>query len=460
MTVALVLVSHVREIADGVRRLAAQMAPDVSILVAGGDDDGGVGTSFDKVMAALEEARGDSGTAVLYDLGSALLTAETAVEMLGEEGVRIVDAPLVEGTLAAATAAQQGADLAEVARAAEQQYAAGSPEEGPAATEPGPESLTADVTLTNPLGLHARPAADLARALGDADAQVLLAGESRDWVDARSVVAVIGLGLRGGDVVHLAAEGPQATEALRRTVELAESGFGETQQTDDGATTLSGAAAAPGVAQGPAVLVVATATAETHVETHAGTVDDETQRLASAIDAADAQLASADDVFAPIAGAHRTLLTDPMLRGRASALVGQGTSAAQAWGTAVDEAHGVLSGVADAEMAARAADVLDVGARVTAALEGRRFDADLPPRAELAGAVLVAVELLPSQVVLAHAAGVVGLVAGRGSKDAHAAQLARVLGVPAVLGAGDAVRAVDPGRPLRVDGDRGVVEVG
>ena len=459
MTVALVLVSHVPEIAHGVRRLAAQMAPDVSILVAGGDDDGGVGTSFDKVMAALEEARGDSGTAVLYDLGSALLTAETAVEMLGEEGVRIVDAPLVEGTLAAATAAQQGSGLAEVAHAAEQQYAARAAAESPAEAEPGPESLTADITLTNPLGLHARPAADLARALGDADAQVLLAGELRDWVDARSVVAVIGLGLRGGDVVHLAAEGPQATEALRRAVELAESGFGETQ-TDDGATTLSGTAAAPGVAQGPAVLVVATTAVETHVETHLGTVDDETQRLASAIDAADAQLASADDVFAPIAGAHRTLLTDPMLRGRASALVGQGTSAAQAWGTAVDEAHGVLSGVADAEMAARAADVLDVGARVTAALEGRRFDAGLPAHDELAGAVLVAEELLPSQVVLAHAAGVVGLVAGRGSEDAHAAQLARVLGLPAVLGVGDAVRAVDPGRPLRVDGDRGEVEVG
>jgi multiphosphoryl transfer protein len=458
VTVALVLVSHVYEIADGVRRLAAQMAPDVSILVAG-DDDGGVGTSFDKVMAALEEARGESGTVVLYDLGSALLTAETAVEMLGEEGVRIVDAPLVEGALAAATAAQQGAGLTEVTRAAEQQYAVRSPEEGPAATEPGPESLTADVTLTNPLGLHARPAADLARALGDADTQVLLAGESRDWVDARSVVAVIGLGLRGGDLVHLAAEGPQATEVLRRAVELAESGFGETQ-TDGGATTLSGVAAAPGVAQGSAVLVVATATAETHVESRAGSIDDEAQRLAAAIDTADVQLASADDVFAPIAGAHRTLLTDPMLRGRASALVGQGTSAAQAWGTAVDEAHGVLSEVADAEMAARAADVLDVGARVSAALQGRQFDAGLPARDELAGAVLVAEELLPSQVVLAHAAGVVGFVAGRGSEDAHAAQLARALGVPAVLGAGDAVRAVEPGRPVQVDGDHGVVEVG
>jgi multiphosphoryl transfer protein len=455
VTVALVLVSHVAELAEGVRRLAAQMAPDVPIGVAGGDDDGGVGTSFDKVMAALEEARGDDGTAVLYDLGSALLTAETAVEMLGDEQVRIVDAPLVEGALAAATAAQQGADLAEVAGAAEQQYVAPFQPESPAAAEPGPESLTADVTLTNPLGLHARPAADLARLLGDADAVVLLAGESRDWVDARSVVAVIGLGLRGGDVVHLAAEGPQADEALRRAVELTEAGFGE-GETDDGRSTLSGVAAAPGVADGTAVVVVPTAPPDAPAES----VDAETQRLAAAIDAAGAQLASADEVFAPIAGAHRTLLADPMLRGRASALVDQGRAAAQAWATAVDEAYRVLSGVTDAEMAARAADVLDVGARVTAALEGREYDAGLAAADELAGAVLVADELLPSQVVQAHAAGVVGFVAGRGSEGAHAAQLARALGLPAVLGAGDMVHTVGTGQHLRLDGDRGVVEVG
>jgi multiphosphoryl transfer protein len=455
VTVALVLVSHVPEIADGVRRLAAQMAPDVSIGVAGGDDDGAVGTSFDKVMAALEAARGDDGTAVLYDLGSALLTAETAVEMLGDEQVRIVDAPLVEGALAAATAAQQGAGLAEVAAAAEQQYSSPFQLESPAAAEPGDEALTADVTLTNPLGLHARPAADLARLLADTPAVVLLTGESRDWVDARSVVAVIGLGLRGGDVVRFAAEGPQADEALRRAVELTESGFGEAE-TGEGSTTLSGVAAAPGVADGPAVVVVPTTPADAPAET----VDAETQRLAAAIEAASAQLASADEVFAPIAGAHQTLLTDPMLRGRASALVDQGSSAAQAWRTAVDEAYGVLSGVADAEMAARAADVLDVGARVTAALEEREFDAGLPAAADLSGAVLVAEELMPSQVVLARAAGAVAFVAGRGSEGAHAAQLARSLGLPAVLGAGDTVRTVRAGRRLRVDGRRGVVEVG
>lgn len=457
MTVTLVLVAHVAELAEGVRRLAAQMAPDVPILTAGGTDDGDVGTSFDRVLAALEEAHSPSGTVVLYDLGSALLTAETAVEMLGEEHIRIVDAPLVEGALAAATEAQQGADLAAVAAAAQDQGRA-RPEAGeePAPTEPGPDAVTAKVTLRNPLGLHARPAADLARLVTGAGARVLLTGSGHPWVDARSVVAVTGLGLHGGDEVTLAAEGAAAAEALDRVTALVASGFGEAEPgSAQGPATLSGVAASPGVVEGPAVLVVPT----TIPVERAGTIDTEAQRLASAIDAAGAQLQSAGQVFRPIAAAHQVLLNDPMLRGRASALVGRGQAATQAWSTAVDEAFAVLSGVADVQIADRAADVLDVGNRVAAALLDRDFDAGLPDRRALAGAVVVADDLLPSQVVRSHEAGACAVVAARGGATAHAAQLARSLGIPAVLGVGEGLRAVSTGERVRVDGHRGLVEV-
>lgn len=456
MTVALVLVAHVAEVADGVRRLAAQMAPDVSILAAGGDDEGGIGTSFDKVLGALEEAQDGSGVVVLYDLGSALLTAETAVEMLGEEQVRIADAPFVEGSLAAATAAQQGASLGEVLAAAQAQGGAlRAGDQGQQASAPGADALTAEVTLRNPLGLHARPAADLARELTGLDATVLLAGEDRAWVDAASVVAVIGLGLRGGDKVHLAAEGADAADALRQVVALAEAGFGEASAGPADPTALSGVGASPGKAEGTAVLVVPT----TKPAERAGTIDVEAQRLATAIETADEGLKAAEEVFRPIAGAHQALLNDPMLRGRAAALVGRGRSAAHAWSTAVDEAHALLSGVADPAMADRAADVLDVGARVTAALAGREFDAGLPEGRTLTDTVLVADEVLPSQVVRSHALGVRALVAGRGGASAHAAQLARELQLPAVFGVGDGVRAVAEGRRLHVDGDQGRVEI-
>ena len=99
MTVRLVVVSHSAKIADGAAELAAQMAPDVLILPAGGTDDGRIGTSLEKVMAALEQAAGD-GVVVLADLGSAVMTAESAAEFAADPGSVL---------LAAAEAAEAGA---------------------------------------------------------------------------------------------------------------------------------------------------------------------------------------------------------------------------------------------------------------------------------------------------------------------------------------------------------------
>lgn len=453
MTVSLVLVSHLAELADGARRLAAQMAPEVRVLAAGGTDDGGIGTSLDKVLAALGEAGGADGTVVLFDLGSAQLIAETAVEMLGDAQTRIVDAPLVEGAVAAATVAQQGAALDDVVEAARGQLTRVGEEQAP--VRPGPGALTVEVTLANPLGLHARPAARLAGTLTGRDAVVLLSGTDGDWVDARSVVAVIGLGLRGGDGVRVAAEGAAADEALRLVVELVEAGFGELEEHATGARqVMSGVAASPGQAEGDALLVVVPTLTVEAEQTSA----DEEQRLTAALERAGAGLEDTDEAFQTIARAHRTLLGDPMLRGRAMTLVGAGSAAGIAWAAAVREAHAMLSRLADAAMADRAGDVLDVGARVSAALAGREYHAGLPGE-DLAGRVLVGEQILPSQVVRAHRLGAVGLVASGGGATAHAAQLARVLGVPAVFGLGGGVLGIRDGQRLRVDGSDGSVQV-
>ncbi|RIJ43685.1 PTS-dependent dihydroxyacetone kinase phosphotransferase subunit DhaM, partial [Clavibacter lycopersici] len=125
MSVGLVLVSHSALIAHGLVDLARQMAPTVTLVPAGGSgdgtrDDAGIGTSFDVVMAALAEAEGGDGVVVLADLGSAYLTAETAVDLLDEDAaarVVVVRAPLVEGAVAAAVAAETGRSLEDVAAA-------------------------------------------------------------------------------------------------------------------------------------------------------------------------------------------------------------------------------------------------------------------------------------------------------------------------------------------------------
>ncbi len=221
--VGLVVVSHSAKLAEGVVEVAAQMAPDVRVVAAGGTPGGGIGTDFDAVGAALEEADGGAGVVLLYDLGSARMVAELVLESLAhpDRGL-LVDAPLVEGTVAAAVAAQGGAGLANVAAAA--RTAAGE-EEPPAEAAPGAAEETR-VRLTNGIGLHARPAALLARTLSEVDAQVTVRlGDAS--ADGRSVLALMALGARKGDELVVAASGAQAAEALRAVETLVARRFDE-----------------------------------------------------------------------------------------------------------------------------------------------------------------------------------------------------------------------------------------
>lgn len=255
--VALVLVSHSRGLAEGAAEVAAQMAPGVRILPAGGTDDG-LGTSFERVEAALRAATGDGRSAVvLADIGSAVLTAEAVLELVEPDvaaRVRVADAPFVEGAVAAAVTAHGRADLTAVlasARAAAGTFGpapgasggasgtvgTGSATATSAAARAVPAPVAASVTapataddgsvravavLRNPLGLHARPAALIVRMLAHYDAKVQVNG-----VNAASVLDLMKLGAVKDDVLAVTAQGPQAAEAVARLVTDVEAGFGE-----------------------------------------------------------------------------------------------------------------------------------------------------------------------------------------------------------------------------------------
>lgn len=245
--VALVLVSHSADAAHGVAEIARQMAPDVTLLPAGGID-GGIGTSLDAVLEAVASAHtdvagrpGDPGVVVLTDLGSAVLTAQTALELLDEEvaaQVRVPDAPFLEAAVAAAVAAQQGEGLGGVESAAVQAglaFAPAQPPEPTASPASAPQTdqlpaavaaqervVTRQAVLRNALGLHARPSAVLARAAADLGVPVRVGA-----ANAASVLELMRLGARGGDALTVSAEGPRAGEAVDAIVELLESGFGE-----------------------------------------------------------------------------------------------------------------------------------------------------------------------------------------------------------------------------------------
>lgn len=224
MSVGIVLVSHSAKLAEGLAELAAQMAPDVTILPAGGLSDGSIGTDYDEVVAATQRADSGDGVVLLYDLGSAQMTAELAVESLADPSAALVaDGPLVEGAIAAAVAAQSGKDRKAVAEAA---AAAGMPEDlSPAEPASGSEDEV-ELVLRNEVGLHARPAAVLVRALSAFDAEVTVRLGDQE-ADGHSVLGLMSLGARQGDRIRVRARGPQAPAALDKAKELVDGNFGE-----------------------------------------------------------------------------------------------------------------------------------------------------------------------------------------------------------------------------------------
>ncbi|MFC7443113.1 dihydroxyacetone kinase phosphoryl donor subunit DhaM [Laceyella putida] len=116
----IVLVSHSADIVRGLKQFLRQFQPNVPIAVAGGTDEGELGTSAFKIKEAIESVYSDKGVLVLFDLGSALLHAEMALELLAErEGIQFADAPLIEGAYAAVVEAGCGSGLDKVRNSAE-----------------------------------------------------------------------------------------------------------------------------------------------------------------------------------------------------------------------------------------------------------------------------------------------------------------------------------------------------
>ncbi|PZE28730.1 dihydroxyacetone kinase phosphoryl donor subunit DhaM [Curtobacterium sp. MCBD17_028] len=231
MSVGILVVSHSAKIAEGVVELAAQMAPDVRFATAGGTDDGGIGTSFEAVTDGIAALGDTDGVVVLCDLGSAYLTTDTALDFLTDDDrgrVHVSHAPLVEGTVAAAVAAQTGGDTRAVVAASESAGGADTPD-GPESvpdggTPAGPTTgvVSATVELVNASGLHARPAAEFVKTAAKYDASVTVNG-----VDAKSLLAIMALALPQGATVAIDATGEDARDAVEALVALTASGFGE-----------------------------------------------------------------------------------------------------------------------------------------------------------------------------------------------------------------------------------------
>ncbi|MGO4534115.1 dihydroxyacetone kinase phosphoryl donor subunit DhaM [Leifsonia sp. 2MCAF36] len=230
--VGIVFVSHSPKIAAGMVDLAGQMAGSVRLVAAGGTDDEGIGTSFTKVMSGVSEADSGDGVVVVSDLGSALLTAETVLDLLDEEQrtrVRVVDVPFVEGGVAAAVAAESGSPLDEVAAAArgavDAWAGAGTDDAAPSApaeATPMAGPYEREVLVRNPEGLHARPAAEFVKLANTFPVKVTVNGK-----DAKSLLGIMSLGLTAGATARIASDAPDGRGAVDALADLVDTGFGE-----------------------------------------------------------------------------------------------------------------------------------------------------------------------------------------------------------------------------------------
>ena len=231
--IGIVVVSHSAALAEAAVALADEMVHGSGPVVAvAAGASGGFGTDATEVRRAIDKASSPDGVLVLMDLGSAVLSAELALE-LGpiDVPVRLSPAPVVEGLVAAVVRAAGGADLDTVAREAESALLPKVVSLAEHASPPAPtSSVEADVSvrlmLVNPQGLHARPAAQIATAVGGMSADVAVESGGRR-ADASSSLELMTLGAGQGVEILVSAVGADAAQAVAAVREMVEAGFGE-----------------------------------------------------------------------------------------------------------------------------------------------------------------------------------------------------------------------------------------
>jgi multiphosphoryl transfer protein len=245
--VGIVIVSHSEKLAAGVQELAHQMVQgQVRIAVAAGIDDPEqpLGTDAMQIYQAIASVYTDDGVVVLMDLGSAILSAEMALEFLAQDQqgkVRLCEAPLVEGAIAAAVQAANGASIEQVlaeargalaAKAAQLSGVVGAMHALPvqeSSVDVGQPTKEIYLIVNNHMGLHARPAAKFVATASRFESRITLRNVTTgsEFVNAKSINQVITLGVRQGHEIAIAAIGPDATAALAALQQLVESNFGE-----------------------------------------------------------------------------------------------------------------------------------------------------------------------------------------------------------------------------------------
>ena len=462
--VNLVIVSHSARLGEGVGELARQMLMNdgCKLAIAAGidDPDSPIGTDPIKVMEAIESVADTDHVLVMMDIGSALLSAETALDLLDPAiaaKVRLCAAPLVEGTLAATVSAASGAGIDKVIADAMNALEAkrvqlGLPSHTPDAAAPtladDGDAKSVSVIINNHNGLHVRPASKLVAALAGFNADLVLEKNGK-CVTPDSLNQIALLQVRRHDKLRLLARGPDADAALAAFQALAADNFGESPEAQPTVEP-----AIPARVEG-AALLYPLAPIQPALPA-AADVAREQQRLRQAIDQTLADLNALTELaenkfnadIAAIFAGHHTLLDDEDLFDAANdRLLTEQCSAEWAWHQVLMELSQQYRQLDDAYLQARYIDVDDILQRTLRHLQG--IKETLPFASE--PTIIIADNIYPSTVLQLDASKVTGLCLRDGSEQAHGAIIARAAGIAWLCLQGEALNDIQPGEAITLD---------
>lgn len=477
--IGIVVVSHSRALAEAAVGLASEMVDSAdlpSIAVAAGLDATTFGTDAAAVAGAIETVDSPDGILVLLDLGSAVLSAEMALEFLEPDvAARVVlsSAPLVEGLVAAVVLASTGASIDAVTEEAVQGLsgkqdhlgdAAGEAQPGPAAggQQPagdgaGPDA-SCDLEVTNEHGLHARPAARLVSLVRSFDAMVTLTNldTGRGPVDAASLSRVATLNARQGQRIRVEASGADADQAVAAVRGLAERAFGDSAEParpPAAGPPPAGGGSGLDIAMGAAVVLGGDVDLGGYV---AGTPDEETARSRRAVAAAtgavervqSATETSIGAAEAEIFDAQLALLSDGSLTESVERQLAEGESAPAAWTACLGSLAADFDALDDPYQRERAQDVRSIQRGILAALAGQPDPMASGP--EESG-VLVLPELDAATAATLDTSRIVGVVTTGGGATGHGVIVAKSRGIPIITDVAQAAEGVEAGTIVAFD---------
>lgn len=491
--VGIVIVSHSEALAESLKNLASQVSKNmVKIAAAGGVDDPNdpVGTDAMKILTAIQEVYSPDGVIVFMDLGSAILSAETALDFIEDSwkpNIFLSSAPLVEGVISSTVQAAAGISVRHILGEAElalqpkqSQLGHSKPNEQDVADVKDQERFNVILEgykLRNTMGLHARPAARIVTtcAIYDAEARIRNVSKSGPFVNAKSMNSLITLNAVQGDEVEIETSGPDSMQLQSKLGKMFSTNFGEStaplvrksfihleEQTEARKKGfIQGISVAPGYAIGavkhydlelptiPKEIISDVKSELKKLEDALGRAKDE---VVDIIESGTSTISAED---AAIFEAQILLIQDPeLLQIVKNKITDQQLSASYAWRITLDEfIEFYEAATSGSQLSTRVADLIDVGLRVLEKITGETYN-----KLEVhEPVILITEELHPSDVASIDTNNILAICTTKGSENSHSAILARSLGIPSIFGMGKLIRELPEGDVIAVDGELGIL---